>query len=346
MTRFRWVPLWVLLGLVSRPDALCGQDAPESPAPPQTRARIIIDNDFGGDPDGLFQLAHHLLSHSVEVRGIVGSHHYPDGLYGNPGTPENACAAATELLTAMRLAGKIPVFQGAAVRMEKDFAPVPSAAADFIVREAMREGAATPLLIACGGGLTDLASACRMEPKIAKSIRLVWIGGPEHQGIAFPPPGAQAVEYNLGIDPRAAQFVFNRSGIPIWQVPRDAYRQALVSCAELDNRMGNGGNLARFLNRKLRDFTARAFKPEPETHVLGDSPLVLLTALRTPWEPDTSSSRHITVPTPNITDEGTYETNPQGRPMRVYTQLDTRLMFEDFYAKVVRFDQRANSNKR
>lgn len=24
-------------------------------------ARVIVDNDFAGDPDGLFQLAHHLL---------------------------------------------------------------------------------------------------------------------------------------------------------------------------------------------------------------------------------------------------------------------------------------------
>jgi hypothetical protein len=31
------------------------------------RQRIIIDNDFGGDPDGLFQLAHHLASPSVEI---------------------------------------------------------------------------------------------------------------------------------------------------------------------------------------------------------------------------------------------------------------------------------------
>jgi len=31
----------------------------------ETRARVIIANDFGGDPDGLFQLAHHLLSPTV-----------------------------------------------------------------------------------------------------------------------------------------------------------------------------------------------------------------------------------------------------------------------------------------
>lgn len=38
------------------------------------RMRIIIDNDFGGDPDRLFQLVQHLLSPSVEIRGIIGSH--------------------------------------------------------------------------------------------------------------------------------------------------------------------------------------------------------------------------------------------------------------------------------
>ena len=38
------------------------------------RMRVIIDNDFGGDPDGLFQLVHHLLSPSVEIRAIIGSH--------------------------------------------------------------------------------------------------------------------------------------------------------------------------------------------------------------------------------------------------------------------------------
>lgn len=38
------------------------------------RMRVIIDNDFSGDPDGLFQLVHHILSPSIEVRGIIGSH--------------------------------------------------------------------------------------------------------------------------------------------------------------------------------------------------------------------------------------------------------------------------------
>ncbi|HEY9196784.1 MAG TPA: hypothetical protein VIM77_10980, partial [Mucilaginibacter sp.] len=38
------------------------------------RMRVIFDNDFSGDPDGLFALTHMLLSPSVEIRGIIGSH--------------------------------------------------------------------------------------------------------------------------------------------------------------------------------------------------------------------------------------------------------------------------------
>lgn len=37
------------------------------------RMRVIVDNDFSGDPDGLFQLVHLLLSPSVEVRALIGS---------------------------------------------------------------------------------------------------------------------------------------------------------------------------------------------------------------------------------------------------------------------------------
>lgn len=345
MIRFRWTLLLALSVAIMHPGSVFGMEAGTNDPPTQARVRVIIDNDFGGDPDGLFQLAHHLLSPSVEIRGIIGSHHYPKGLCGNPGAPENACAAANELLALMRVAGKTPVYQGAGGRIEKDLAPVSSDAARHIVREAMEGNAGTPLYITCGGGLTDLASAYLMEPKIAERVRLVWIGGHEHEGIAIPPPGGQRIEYNMGIDLRAAQVVFNQSEIPIWQVPRDTYRQALVSCAEMSHRMNGEGKLAGFLNNRLQEFMTRAFDSRVETYVMGDSPLVLLTALQSPWEADPSSCQYTNLPTPKITDQGSYEKNPQGRPMRVYTHLDTRLMFEDFYAKIARFDQRSNAGK-
>jgi purine nucleosidase len=74
-----------------------------------------------------------------------------------------------------------------------------------------------------------------------------------------------------------------------------------------------------------------------ETYCLGDQPLVLLTALHSTFEADPSSSSYVTRPTPRMTAEGWYEDRADGRPMRIYTQLDTRLMFEDFYAKLAAF---------
>src|SRR5690349_17622492 len=77
------------------------------------RMRVIIDNDFGGDPDGLFQLVHHLLSPSVEIRGIIGSHLRPgDGFDPSKETATHAKQKIDEVLSIMNLNNKYPVYQG------------------------------------------------------------------------------------------------------------------------------------------------------------------------------------------------------------------------------------------
>src|SRR5437763_16990709 len=68
------------------------------------RMRVIIDNDFSGDPDGMFQLTHLLLSPSVEVRGVVGSHlKAGDGFDPSKTQAQNAAKKAKELLQLMNL---------------------------------------------------------------------------------------------------------------------------------------------------------------------------------------------------------------------------------------------------
>jgi hypothetical protein len=37
---------------------------------------------------------------------------------------------------------------------------------------------------------------------------------------------------------------------------------------------------------------------------------------------------------PKLSDDGGYLDNPNGRPLRIYTLIDTRLMFEDLFAKL------------
>jgi inosine-uridine nucleoside N-ribohydrolase len=301
------------------------------------RARVIVDNDFSGDPDDLFQLLHHVLSPSVEIPLIIGSK-LPANDPFDPSDRQatNAVAVAAELLEVMGRGGDYRIEQGSNVSLSDPSRPIRSAAAEAIVEEAMRDSE-LPLYIALGAGMTELANAFLIEPRIADRLTAVWIGGNEHEGHALPPANAMPVEYNLSIDVLAAQVVFNDSTIPIWQVPRNVYRQCLVSYAELEARVRPMGAAGAYLVEAI-DRVGRVAGEHGlqlgETYALGDSPLVLLTALQSAFEPDTSSSRHVTMPTPILQADGSYGPNPTGRPMRVYTHVDTRLMFEDFYCKL------------
>jgi len=294
------------------------------------RSRVILDNDFGGDPDGLFQLAHHLLSPSVAIRGIIGSFFPPGTNFGASPSAAAACAAVRELIACLEAPASFPVFPGADAGLPDARTPVVSEGAETIVREAMRDDSDLPLFVACGGGLTDIASALLLEPKIEGRLTLVWIGG-------YANPAAAGSEYNLNMDVKAAQLVFNYSRIPLWQIPGEAYRQALVSHAELLRKVKPCGKTGAFLADRLEDFLKRAKKNGfelGEAYVLGDSPLVLLTALPCAFDPENSSSAYAAKPAPHITDAGAFEENPGGRTIRVYTRLDTRLLFEDFFSKL------------
>jgi hypothetical protein len=173
-----------------------------------------------------------------------------------------------------------------------------------------------------------------MEPRIAKKIILVWIGGGEYSGLITTPHAENNPEYNLEIDIKACQVIFNNSDISIWQVPRDTYRKALYSYSELVYKIKSNGVTGKFLVGKLEDLIKKAKGSLGEAYVLGDSPLVLLTALQAPWNAEQSSSQYIVKSTPKVNNAGLYEETTGNRQIRVYTSLDTWLMFDDLVAKL------------
>ncbi|SOD96285.1 nucleoside hydrolase [Spirosoma fluviale] len=302
------------------------------------RMRVIVDNDFSGDPDGLFQLAHLLLSPSVEVRAIIGSHlRVGDGFDNSTTQADNAAQKARELVQMMGLKTAFPIMAGSNTAMPNDSTPVKSEAVAFIIREALRTDTKLPLYVLCGAGLTEVASALLTNPQIANKLTLVWIGGPEYTDLALPPPNYSTPEYNLNIDIAAARVVFNRTTLPIWQIPRNAYRQALLPYSQLLVKVKPHGKVGKYLVDVLEQLMARMKQYGlniGETYVLGDSPLVLLTALQSSFEADPSSSEYALRLSPRITPQGTYEYNHAGRLIRVYNRLDIQLMFTDFFAKL------------
>jgi purine nucleosidase len=145
----------------------------KSYAPPLgPRARVMLVNDLAGDPDGLFAVVHALLSPSTEVRGIVCS-----GALGPEENAQRALETANEILKLMGLAGKVPTYAGASKKLTTGNVPERSPGIQAIIDEALRTDTKLPLYVTVGGGLTEIASALLIEPKIAEKLTLIWIGG-------------------------------------------------------------------------------------------------------------------------------------------------------------------------
>lgn len=302
------------------------------------RMRVIMDNDFSGDPDGLFALTQLLLSPSVDVRAVIGSHlRAGDGFDRSSTQAENAAKKAKELMNLIDGKSDVPVIAGSNIAMINDSTPIKSEAVNFIIKEASRTDTQLPLFIVCGAGLSEIASALLTSPQIANKLTVLWIGGLEYPDLALPPPNYSKIEYNTNIDIGAVRAVFNRSTVPIWQIPRNAYRQCIFPYSQLLTQVKTKGRIGAYLCTQLENImkAAHNWKLElGETYVLGDSPLVLLTALQTSFEADPASSEYVIKMSPTINNEGGYDFNSRGRPIRVYTRLDVRLMFDDFLAKL------------
>lgn len=282
--------------------------------PQRPSARIIIDNDFAGDPDGLVALAHQLLTPKTRTTLITSS--ALDARLTGDGTVGATAAAGRDIaVELMRRGGFTPVEVLAGSETPGAGAAQISAAAHGIVAEAMRDDP-LPLFITCGGPLTNVAAALRLEPAIARRATLVWIGGGRY------PEGGW--EYNLNADVAAARQVIEESALPVWQIPQSAYRLMQISNAELRVRMRSISPFGRWLYDRFT--SPPSFIDVGGSWPLGDSPLVLLTAI------SAESSLFRDQDARRIMPDGRYGEGMTGRRLRVFETVDARLTFEDFLA--------------
>ena len=298
------------------------------------RARMLFINDLSGDVDGLFAAAHAILSPSLDLRAIIGT-----TTGSRDETTATSVSLAEEMLHLTQLSGRISVVPGADSKLAAMDKPIWSVGTQAIIDEANRTDTSAPLYVAVGGGLTEVASALMLDPSIASRLTVIWIGGRLSWSSKEP-------EYNFQIDPLAAQYVFNESAVPVWQIPKEAYATCLVSITELQARVAPYGSIGEWLYDKMLAANAKFSAMHVntgETWTLGDNPLVLLAAL-TDWVPSQFGSRPKYEHTgssifddkfaPFLNEEGRPTPRGDGRKIRIYRSLDVRMMLADFYAKL------------
>lgn len=285
----------------------------EEPLIPQKASvRVIVDNDFAGDPDGLAALAHQLLTPKTRTVLITTTALNPNFGENNGSSAQRGMRLVHDMIERLGAGDGIPVVSGPESHGMDAQA---SEAARAIVQEAMRDDS-LPLFFTCGGPLTNLAAALKLQPDIARRMTVIWIGGgPYPQG---------GWEYNLATDVESARYVFSRSSVALWQVPQNAYRQMQISIAEMTMDLRPISPFTRWL---YEQFTSPPdFVELGGTWPLGDHPLVLLTAL------SSESSRFSDMPATSILDDLRYGPMIPDRTIRVFEQLDARLAFADFLA--------------
>ncbi|WP_229464092.1 nucleoside hydrolase [Massilia sp. 9I] len=279
-------------------------------------ARVIVDNDFAGDPDGLVALAHQLLSPKTRAVLVTSSALDPKlaGAAGLDVTRTALAGAGLARALVDRIAPAVrPRIVAGAERFGMD--PRANAAAHAIVAEALRDDP-LPLMVACAGPLTNVAAALLLEPKIADRMTLMWIGG-----LAAPEGGT---EYNLSTDLAAARTVLEQSAMPVWRVPAEEYRRFQVSVAELTNDFRRISPVARWLYDQYRKLPPLV--QLGGTITFGDSPLVSLTTF------DHAASLAVIRPVHKLLDDSRNGDEVQGRTIRVVQGLDPRLNFADLCA--------------
>lgn len=276
--------------------------------PVAVHCRVVVDNDYSGDPDGLVSLAHHLLAPTNRVVAVTSTRLSANFPTAAPRAADGA-ALARDLLGVLGTADPPPVHAGAETFFPDECTSPASAA---IVVEARRDDD-LPLFVVCGGPLTNVAAALREAPDIAARMTLVWIGG------SLDP---EAFEYNRDTDPAAAEFVLGHPELAVRQFPLETYRRCAYSVGEIEHEIGTCGALGSWL--------ATCFTSPPEwiriggNWPLGDSPPVLVTALS-----DESSRRTTTT-----------AGGPGVGGRHVYTDVDFRLVVGDMLARLRQHERR------
>ena len=264
------------------------------------RCRVIIDNDWAGDPDGLVALAHHAVSPANRIVAVTSSLTNP--MFGPPaGMAQRGSELASSLLRVLSPADVAGVDSGPDATFNGK--PRRNAAAQAIV-EAAATGGDLPLFLVCAGPLTNVADALLLDPGVASALTLAWVGG----------AARNEEEYNYFTDPAAADFVFGNRRLAIWQFPAETYRQVVASVAELEHAFRNAGPAGRWLWEHFNSLDVPDFIRFGPLWCLGDSAPLAVTGLDG-------------VPS-------TYVETSAGPARRTYTSVDSRLIVADLAARL------------
>lgn len=184
--------------------------------------KVIIDTDIGDDVDDAFAVTLALASPELQVLGITSA--WGDTAMRSRMLDRLLCEAGRGDIpvgTGIKTASKTPFSQQVWARAGESHAH--GDAVDLLL-DRIRKNPGEITLISIGP-LTNIGAAIDRDPATFKKLkRVVLMGGSIRRGYDEPgslPPHKAEAEYNIAMDPGAAQRLF-QSGVPIYMMPLDS----------------------------------------------------------------------------------------------------------------------------
>lgn len=282
--------------------------------PDYKKIRVIVDTDAACEADDPYAIVQALLSPKLIVEGIVAEHFGVEG---------STAESLDEIRTILKLMGTdIPAYAGQTGTLAS-YPDEVSEGVKFMISEA-RKDERTPLYILCQGAITNVAMALRTAPDIKDRIRIIWIGTHGAGNVEAP-----FREFNAGNDVTAANEVLS-SGADIWLVPSDVYTTITVGLSELKLKVEPCGDIGRHLfeNMITYNLSDGAGWTQGESWSLGDSPAIAIAI-------NPGCGRFILAPAPYVKEDTSSEYKSDNPTIRIYKDVDSRYILEDFYAKLM-----------
>lgn len=282
---------------------------------------MVLDTDTYNEVDDQFALCYALCSpERLNVQAVYAAPFFNDRSNGPEQGMERSYDEIVRLLGKMGHPTEKFVFKGSRDYLKDMNTPQDSPAARDLVARGMARADDDPLYVVAIGAITNVASALIMEPRLARKIIVIWLGG---NSLTYP----HTREFNLMQDVPAARTVLD-SGVPFILVPcMGVASHLLTSVPELQACIGGKNELCDTLIDILMGYNDDHFAWGKE--IWDISTIAML--INPDWEPTTIE------PSPLLSDDCHWSRDARRHPIKVAYFAYRNPIFRDMFKKLAAF---------
>lgn len=221
---------------------------PNKSHPSIAPTKLIVDADTANEVDDLFAIAIALLDPNLEIIGLTSAqwHTAKRGSRDKVGESQKLNEDILRLMDRE----SIPHPMGANFPMVSPYRPQASAAADFIIEQAMAIPEGEKLHVVILGPATNIASAVLKEARIIPKLVITYLGFWHHPSTNT----WNKREFNTNNDPNAIDLLLNTAGLEFRIMTASTSQNLVFDKTEVDTHLKGKGGIADYLVKRWETF--------------------------------------------------------------------------------------------